>query len=68
MRRPWYVAYKADGGNTMQVYRSKRAALRAAAVLLQQGAVEVEAGPMLDTREGVLRGDALRRIVTRTDL
>ena len=62
MRKPWYVAHKADGGTTMQVYRSKRVALKAAAQILREGAPDVEVGPMLDTREAVLRGDELRRV------
>ena len=63
MKGPWYVAYKADGGTSMQVYGTKRRALKVAAVLLNDGATEVEVGPMLDTHEGILRGDELRRIV-----
>ena len=47
-----YVAYKADAVTTMQVYRSKRVALRAATALLRDGVAEVEVGPMLDTDEG----------------
>jgi hypothetical protein len=63
LKGPWYVAAKADGGTTMHVYRTKRVALKAAAVILRDPAAEVEVGPMLDTREGVLRGEELRRVV-----
>ena len=62
MRGAWYVAYKADAVTTMQVYRSKRVALRAATALLRDGVAEVEVGPMLDTDQGVIRGDELRRV------
>jgi hypothetical protein len=63
LRGAWYVASKADGGTTMQVYRTKRVALKAAAVILHDPAAEVEVGPMLDTREGILRGEELRRVI-----
>jgi hypothetical protein len=62
LRGTWYVAYKPDGATTMQVYRSKRVALRAAIALLRDGVAEVEVGPMLDTDQGVIRGDELRRV------
>jgi hypothetical protein len=51
----------------MQVYRTKRVALKAAAEALRDGAAEVEVGPMLDTRPAVLRGDELRQIVGVAD-
>jgi hypothetical protein len=67
LRGAWYVAFKSDGGTTMQIYRTKRVALKAAAEALRDGAAEVEVGPMLDTRPGVLRGDELRQIVGVAD-
>jgi len=66
LREPWYVAYKANGGTTMKVYRTKRVALKAAALILRDRAADVEVGPMLDTTEGVLTGEELRRIAGRT--
>ena len=65
MREPWYVAYKAGGGTTMKVFKTKRIALKAAAELLQEGAAEVQVGSMLDTRQGVLSGEALRLVAGR---
>jgi hypothetical protein len=67
LRGPWYVAHQTDGGTTMQVCKTRRVALKAAATLLQKGAAEVEVGPMLDTRQGVLRGDELRRVAAWHD-
>ena len=66
MREPWYVAYKAHGGMTMKILKTKRIALKAATELLQECVAGVEAGPMLDTHEGILSGEALRRIAGRT--
>jgi hypothetical protein len=67
LRGAWYVAHKADGGTTMQVYRTKRVALKAAAVLLRERTAEVVVGPMLDTRECILSGEELRRVVGQVD-
>jgi hypothetical protein len=49
----------------MRVFKSKRLALKAAAVILRDRAADVQVGPMVDTREGVLRGEQLRRVVER---
>jgi hypothetical protein len=65
LREPWYVAYKSFGGTSMRVFKSKRLALKAAAVILRDRAADVQVGPMVDTREGVLRGEQLRRVVER---
>ena len=58
MREPWYVAHKAGGATEMRMFRTT---LRAAAEILRDRAADVEVGPMVDTREGVLRGEQLRR-------
>jgi hypothetical protein len=61
-RQRWYVARKANDGTTMQIYKTKRLALKAVAAILRDPTADVEMGPMVDTREPVLVGDELRRI------
>ena len=61
-RGPWYVSYKGHGGTAMHVFETKHLALKAAAVILSDPTAEVQVGPMLDTREGVLKGAELRLV------
>ena len=51
----------------MRIFKTKRRALKAAWQMLgDDRQTDVEVGPMLEGREGVLRGDELRRIAGRS--
>ena len=47
----------------MHVFETKHLALKAATLILPDRAAEVQVGPMLDTREGVLKRAELRRVM-----
>ena len=64
MRELWYVAYVDGGGKTMRIFKTKRVALkRARELVMSEPGQNVQVGPMVEAREGVLVGDELRRIV-----
>jgi hypothetical protein len=66
LREPWYVAHQAGCATKMRIFRTKRIAIKAAAEILRDQVADVEVGPMVDTRDGVLRGEELRRIAGLT--
>ena len=66
-RELWYVACRLDGHTTMRIFKTKRRALKAAWQMLgDDPRRDVEVGPMVEGREGVLRGDELRRTTGRS--
>jgi hypothetical protein len=64
LRELWYVAYADGGGKAMRIFKTKRLALKMAReLLMSEPGQNVQVGPMVEAREGVLTGDELRRIV-----